>query len=194
LKESDFVLSDVQKKSIYDYISSSGNQLATIKYNIFDPEICKYALYLYIKIKDGKYNKTIISNNIKYVIGEFFANITSDIFIPKSDIIHLIKSNVEGIESVDIYILSQKNEEAMDKLSYEDVSYKFNSITGQYIKTVEKVKLCAGENPNLGLDEHGNIYLTSNTQFPVIMGGWSYWNDEKQQVQVVDPVTIIFEE
>lgn len=194
LKESDFVLSDVQKKSIYDYISSSGNQLATIKYNIFDPEICKYALYLYIKITDGKYNKTIISNNIRYVIGEFFSNVTSDIFIPKSDIIHLIKSNVEGVDSVDIYILSQKNEEAMDKLSYEDVSYKFNSITGQYIKTVEKVKLYAGENPNLGLDEHGNIYLTSNTQFPVIMGGWSYWNDEKQQVQVVDPVTIIFEE
>ena len=50
-----------------------------------------------------------------------------------------------------------------------------------------------GENPNLGLDSHGNIYLKSDTQFPVLMGGWKYINSEDQEVQIIDPLTIIFE-
>lgn len=194
LTEKDFVLNDSQKKSIYEYIKNSGNQLATIKYNIFDPDICKYSLHVYIKLKSTKYNKDILKSQIRSLIGEFFTDIKSDMFIPKSDIIHLIKENIEGIDSVDVYILSQKNEEAIYKQRYTEETYILNNITGQYIKKIENVSLYNGENPNLGLDNHGNIYLKSDSQFPVLMGGWKYINDEKQEVQVVDPLTIIFED
>ena len=60
-------------------------------------------------------------------------------------------------------------------------------------KTVETVKLYPGENPNLGLDTHGNIYLNSDTHFPVLMGNWIYENSDGDEVQINDPVTIIFE-
>ena len=194
LKEKDFILNDVQKTSIYNYIENSGNQLACVKYNIFDPELCKYAAYVYVKLKSKKYNRELVKTQIRSLIGEFFANVQSDIFIPKSDIIHLLKTNIEGIDSVDVYFLSQKNEEAIYKKQYTEDTYVLNNITGQYIKKTENVKIYSGENPNLGLDNHGNIWLKSDTQFPVLMGGWSYFNDEEQEVHIIDPLTIIFED
>lgn len=193
LTEDDFILSSTQKNSIQAYIKNSGGQLASTKYNIFDPVLCKYAMYVYVTIKSEKYNRDLISNQIRHSIGEFFTNIQSDMFIPKSDIVHLIKSNVDGIDSVDIYILSQRNEEAIANGQYADEYYVLNNLTGQYVKKIENVKLYPGENPNLGLDNHGNIYLKSDSHFPVLMGGWNYVNTDGDPVQIVDPLTIIFE-
>lgn len=194
LSESDFRLSDMQKNSIYSYIKNSGGQLASTKYNIFDPELCKYAMYVYISLKDDKYNKDLISKQIRHHVGMFFADIKSDMFIPKSDLIHLIKSNVDGIDGVDVYFLSQKNEAALIAGEYTDETYVLNNLTGQYVKKTENVKLYPGENPNLGLDNHGNIYLKSDSQFPVLMGNWNYYNDNDERVEIIDPLTIIFEE
>ena len=193
LEDSDFYLSDAQKKSIYDSIETSGNQLAGIKYNIFNPELCKYAMYIYIKLKSDKYSKELISNEIHQKVGEFFTEIKSDLFIPKSDIIQLLKNSIEGIDGIDIYILSQKNEEALRTEKYVNTVYTLNNLTGQYVKTVENVKVYPGENPNLGLDNHGNIWLKSDTQFPVLMGGWVYRNDEGEDVNIDDPLIITFD-
>ena len=192
LKETDFILSDLQKNSLYTYIKNSGGQLASTKYNILDPVLCKYVMYVYVTVKDNKYNKEIITKQIRHHIGQFFSDIQSDMFIPKSDIIHTLKTNIDGIDSVDIYILSQKNEEALYKLQYIDEYYELNNVTGQYIKRTETVKLYPGENPNLGLDNHGNIYLKTDTHFPVLMGGWIYKNSDGDEVSITDPLTIIF--
>lgn len=192
LKETDFYLSAQQKRSIYNNIEKSGNQLAGVKYNIFDPELCKYAMYIYITLKSDKYNKDMVSNSIRQYVGEFFTDIKSDLFIPKSDLIHLIKNNVEGVDSVDIYILSQKNEEALRIGKYINTTYTLNNLTGQYVKKVENVKVYPGENPNLGLDSHGNIWLKSDTQFPVLMGGWIYQNDEGDDINIDNPLIITF--
>lgn len=193
LNENDFLLSNEQKQSIYNYIESSGAQLASVKYNIFDPILRKYAMYMYITLKSAKYNKELIKTQIRQLVGDFFTNVQSDIFIPKSDIVHLIKSNIEGIDSIDIYMLSQKNEEALYKQQYTEETYEINKLTGAYIKKTKNVKLYAGENPNLGLDVHGNIYLTSNAEFPVLMGNWDYVNNEGSLISITDPLTIVFE-
>lgn len=194
LTEKDFILSDFQKSSIYNYIENNGGQLASVKYNIFDPDLCKYAMYVYVKLKSKKYNTELISNQIRQLIGEFFTNVQSDIFIPKSDIIHLLKTNIDAIDGVDVYILSQKNEHAIYTQRYTEDYYIMNNLTGQYVKRTQNVKLYDGENPNLGLDSHGNIYLKSDSQFPVLMGGWDYKNSEGELVTITDPLTIIFEE
>lgn len=194
LTEKDFILSDFQKSSIYNYIENNGGQLASVKYNIFDPDLCKYAMYVYVKLKSKKYNTELISKQIRQLIGEFFTNVQSDIFIPKSDIIHLLKTNIDAIDGVDVYILSQKNEHAIYTQRYTEDYYVMNNLTGQYVKRTQNVKLYDGENPNLGLDNHGNIYLKSDSQFPVLMGGWDYKNSEGELVNITDPLTIIFEE
>ena len=57
----------------------------------------------------------------------------------------------------------------------------------------EEYDILEGENPNLGLDNHGNIYIESDEQFPVLMGGWDYLNSKGDEVTIVDPLIIVFE-
>ncbi len=193
LTENDFKLTDSQKTSIQNYIKSSGDQLAGTVYNIFDPEICKYVMYIYLKFGSKTYDQDYIKNSIKKLVAEFFSNIQSDIFIPKSDIINLLKNNIGGLDGIDVYFLSEKNEVAIQKGYYIENSYNFDPSKNKYITTKKTVYLYDGENPNLGLDEHGNIYLKSDTQFPVLMGGWDYLNKDGDEVIINDPVIIIFE-
>lgn len=190
LKESDFILSPYQKSSIINSLETSGCQLAGVTYNIFDPEICKYALYLYINMKTVIYDKEYIISQIRTLIGDFFSNINNDMYIPKSDIIHLIKSNIPSIDGVSVYFLSERNETALQTKTYNKTTYKYDPSTGTYNKTNEVIYLYEGENPNIGLDDHGNIKLEADEQFPVLMGGWDYINKEGQEVFINDPLII----
>ena len=161
-------------------------------YNIYNPESCKDMMYVYVTLKSKSYDKLMVSEQIRELVGGFFGEINNDIFIPKSDIVHLIKSNIDVIDSVDVYFLSERNETALINRTYTDTTHKYDYNTGTYITKSEDVYLYDGENPNLGLDEHGNILLSDNYSFPVLMGGWSYLNSEEQLVAVTDPLIITF--
>ena len=197
LKPSDFFLNQSQKDSIINYISNSGQQLAGTVLKIFDPELCKYAAYVYIKTKTQQLDQKMLETKIRTLIGDFFSNVQSDIFIPKSDIVHLLKDNISEIDSVDVYFISEKNETALKERKYENKIYKYNPSTGLYDIKTENVYLYEGEDPGLGLDSHGNIYLDNNDQFPVLMGGWNFissqTNAETQTTTINDPLIIVFE-
>ena len=196
LNLNDFLLSDSQKKSILNSIELSGYQLGGVSYNIIDPILRRYALYVYIKMKNQKQDKEFIKNQIKTLVGNFFAYIQSDIFIPKSDIINLIKNEVSGVDSVDVYFLSERNEEAMIVGSYVNNTYTWNVSKGIYDIKTENVYLYEGQNPGLGLDNHGNILLEANYEFPVIGGGWRYETKDEigaPQLVMVEPITITIE-
>lgn len=193
LKENDFILSDTQKQSIYDSIEQSNQSIAGSVFNIFDPELVKYSMYLYVKLKDTNYDTSIIETQIRNLIGNFFANISNDIYIPKSDISHLLKSNIDEIDGVNVYFISKLNEDALINKYYTNKIYTYNFDKSVYNIKEEFVYLYDGENPNLGLDSHGNIQLDSVDQVPVLMGGWSFLNDNNSTVTVTDPLNIIFE-
>lgn len=195
LTEDKFNLSDIQKESIQNAIIKSGMQLAGTQYNILDIELCKYALYVYIKMKDNSSDREIISAKIKSLIGEFFGDVQSDSYIPKSDIIALIKENVPEVDGVTCYFLSERNEQALIQGQYNDVQYIYDPVTGAYRNKTVTVRLVGNENPMLGLDAHGNISIDADNQFPVLMGGWKFNNNETpaQQVTVTDPLIIVFE-
>ena len=196
LTEKDFFLSDEQKTSIKNCIANSGQQLAGTVYNIFDPSIWKYAAFIYIKCKDNNCDKLTIEAKVRELIGEFMMNIKSDQFIPKSDIIHLLKSNINDIDGVDVYFLSEKNETAIQTHQYIKQTYTYNATKGLYDIHEETIRVNDGEDPGLGLDEYGNIYLENDSQFPVLMGGWDFISTstytEKQTTTVTDPLIITF--
>ena len=192
LKESDFILNDNQKNSIKNYIEKSGSQLAGITYNIYDPELCKYALYIYVKYDQSHYNNEYIEARIREQIGMIFGNLKDNKFVSKSDIINSLTTNIDGIKSLNLYFLSEKNERALQEGQYIKNTFKYNQITGTYKKSSSTIYLHPGENPNLGLDSHGNIYLENDNEFPVLLGGWDYKNGD-QEVSIVDPLIIVFE-
>lgn len=193
LLEKDFKLTDVQKESLINAVNKNGMQMAGVTYNIIDPEICKYAMYVYIKLKKSSYDQEYVTQQIRELIGNFFANTQSDIYIPKSDIINLIKNEISSVDGVNVYFLSERNETALQTKEYTKVTQTYNPSTNTYDKKTEHIYLYDGENPNLGLDDHGNIYLDTDEQFPVLMGGWDYLNKEGQEVEVTDPLIIVFE-
>ena len=193
LTEEDFKLTDSQKSSVKNFIQSTKNQMAGTVYNIFDPEICKYAIYIYLNFNGKSYDKAFVEDSVRKLIADFFSEIQSDIFIPKSDIIQLIKNNIANVDGVDVYFLSEKNETAIQKQCYTKTNYTYNISTNTYSKNNQTIYLYAGENPNLGLDSHGNIYLDSDEQFPVLMGGWDYLNQDGDEIKIVNPLNIIFE-
>ncbi len=195
LDKDDFRLTKSQKESIQNFINHSNNQLAGVVYNIYDPIICRYAAFVYVKLKSSSYDRDYVENKIRTLIGDFFADINSDIFIPKSDIIHLLKENIEQIDSVDIYFLSERNEDAMRTQQYVDDKITYDIARGTYVHKKSVVYLYNQEDPNLGLDAHGNIYLDNDMQFPVLMGNWSYISNKesKELTFIEDPLTIIFE-
>lgn len=197
LKESDFFLTQQQKRSIINHINNTGQQIAGAVYNIFDPEVVKYAMYIYIKLKDTTYDTNYITNQIRKLVGGFFGDIKSDIFIPKSDITQLLKENIDGIDGVNVYFISERNEQALKDHYYIKKTYNYDPSRGTYDISEEKVYLYDGENPNLGLDAHGNIYLDNADQFPVLMGGWNFISSAQGEAKtfstVIDPLTIIYE-
>jgi hypothetical protein len=174
LKEKDYILSPEQKQTIINCIKNSGNQLAGVTYNICDPELYKYAIYAYIKLKSKESDQNHVSDKLRQVVGNFFSNIPNDFYIPKSDIVKIIKESIPEIDGVDIYFLSEKNEKALIQGYYEKKEKIFNPSTNTYDIRSTTVYLYDGEDPGLGMDEHGNIYLENDEQFPVIMGGWEY--------------------
>ena len=196
LKMSDLFLSDSQKKSIKNYISNSGQQLAGVTYKIEDPEICKYAVYANLKMKEIQYDKSSVEQAIRDKVGEFFTNVQNDMFIPKSDIISVIKSASDAIDGVDLYILGEKNEKAIIDKYYINKVNTFNISKGMYDVKEEMVYVNDGENPCIGFDEYGNIYLDNNDQFPVLMGGWSFRSsgpgEEPQYTTISNPLILVF--
>ena len=196
LKMSDLFLSEAQKNSIKNCIANSGQQLAGVTYNIIEPEICKYAVYVYLKMKEVQYDRTSIEQAIRDKVGEFFSNVQNDMFIPKSDIISIIKSASDAIDGVDLYILGEKNEKAIIDKQYINKIHTFNISKGLYDVNEELVYVGEGENPGIGFDEYGNIYLDNNDQFPVLMGGWSFRSsgigEEPQYTTVTNPLNIVF--
>ena len=196
LKMSDLFLSEAQKSSIKNCIANSGQQLAGVTYNIIEPEICRYAVYVYLKMKDVQYDRTSIEQAIRDKVGEFFSNVQNDMFIPKSDIISIIKSASDAIDGVDLYILGEKNEKAIIDKQYINKIHTFNISKGLYDVNEELVYVGEGENPGIGFDEYGNIYLDNNDQFPVLMGGWSFRSsgigEEPQYTTVTNPLNIVF--
>lgn len=197
LDESDFCISKNQKQSVLNHINNSGQQLAGTVFNIIDPILVKYCVYVYVKLKTNmSYDSSEISAKIKNLFGQFFSDIENDYFIPKSDIIHMLKENIEEIDSVDIYFLCQKNEKAIIDGEYTNTEIKYNISRNTYDTKTETVYLYDDENPHLGLDSHGNIYLKNMNEFPVLMGGWQFLSNKsasKQLTTVTDPITIIFE-
>jgi hypothetical protein len=193
LRPNQFSLSDIQKASIQNAILASGAQLAGTTYNIIDIELCKYACYLYIKLKDSSTDKSLITTQIRTLVGEFFGDIQSDSYIPKSDIINLIKDNIDEVDGVNCYFLSERNETALQTRMYQDTQYIFDPVTGTYRTKTSTVRLVSGENPMLGLDAHGNIVVGADNQFPVLMGGWDFLNSAGQEVDVTDPLIIVYE-
>lgn len=189
LPENDFTLDEAEKNSIKRVLNESGQQATTSEVVIIDPVIKKYAVNVVLRYFDG-YDKDIIEENIRSRFSEYFLSINRRDKLPKSDLIAIVE-DIEGVDSVNVFFVSQENEEAIKNGYYIKSTFKISPTTPflqkgednkkRYIffnkeRIDTKIYLEDNIDPKLGLDEFGDIVIQEN-ELPIIRGGWSDRND-----------------
>ena len=209
LTKSDFILSENEKKDIKIALNNSGQLLVGTLYDILDMDINRYALYVYVKLKNntgGTTNQDQLSlkNNIENTIINFFIKTDIDGFIGKSEIINEIYENLtdtsikKHIDSIDIYIISEDLEKAKKSGFYDKKEYIYHPIQGYKYVNTKRIALPGLSNNSgskinetdlkyLGLDKHGNIDTTlTPNKLPILAGGFS-WKNSSDQLIYIDP-------
>jgi len=169
LPENEFTLSDSEKEGIIKVLDDSGRQLVSSEVIIEDMTINRYAIVIALKYFE-KADKNQIWTEIRSKLNKYFLNITRNDMIPKSDIVAIVES-IDGVDGVNVYFISERNEQAIQDGYYID-SYEWINPNTHLRETVTKrVDLNPGEDPRLGLDSFGDIKL-SKDNIAIIRGGW----------------------
>jgi hypothetical protein len=137
--------------------------------SIVDPVVTKYALNIFLRIFDTT-DQITIKSEITNKITEYLLKVKRRDKIPKSDIVSLIEG-IEGVDSVSISFVSKVNEDAIIDGYYIKRNNSIDKIRGIMTVTETKIQVSEGSDPNLGLDEFGDIVIGLN-ELPLVRGGW----------------------
>ena len=142
IDESKFLLTNSQKLKIIDLIERSGQKIVGTEVQMVTPVISRYIVNVSVIIYNDGPAEEVIKNNILNKLSDYFITIRRRDRIPKSDIISIIES-VEGVDSVTVSFISQKDEQRH-----------------------------ARNLPAASLDDFGDIIIGKN-ELPIIRGAWT---------------------
>jgi hypothetical protein len=164
-----FYLDEAEKEALYRYVNQSGQQVISSELEIVDPILTRYVMNIFLRIYDSA-NASTLSNEVTAKITDYLLQIKRRDKIPKSDLIAIIEG-ISGVDSVNISFICEKNEKSIIDGYYFKQLETFDAIRG--IKTVQDVKVLVPTNtdPNVGLDDFGDIVIGKN-EMPVFRGGW----------------------
>lgn len=166
----EFTLTADEKEMVYEILNESGRQIVTAEVRINDPVIKRYAMNIVIRYVEG-FDKDEMHASIREQLSTYFIYINRRDRIPRSDIISIIE-NVDGVDSVNVFFVSEQNEKAIADGFYEVPVYGTDPVTDQRVLIeTNKIKLNADEDPNLGLDEFGDVVIGPE-DLAIIRGGW----------------------
>lgn len=168
--EEEFVMTEDEKEMVYEILNESGRQIVTAEVRINDPIIQKYALNIILRYVEG-FDKDEIHAEIREQLSKYFLSINRRDRIPRSDIIAIIE-NVDGIDSVNVFFISERNEKAIADGFYTVPVYGTDPVTDQKVLIEnKKIVLKKNEDPQLGLDEFGDVIIGPE-DLAIIRGGW----------------------
>lgn len=166
----EFSMTPNEKEMVYEILNESGRQIVTAEVRINDPIIKRYAMNIVIRYVEG-FDKDEMHASIREQLSTYFIYINRRDRIPRSDIISIIE-NVDGVDSVNVFFVSEQNEKAIADGFYEVPVYGTDPVTDQRVLIeTKKIKLKADEDPNLGLDEFGDVVIGPE-DLAIIRGGW----------------------
>jgi hypothetical protein len=164
-----FYLDTDEKDALKRFINKSGQQIVSTELSIVDPVLTRYALNIFLRIYDTV-DQNSLKNEVINKVTDYLLTVNRRDKIPKSDVIAILE-NVTGIDSVNIAFISEVNETAINDGYYIQRVTQFDKIRGIQEVIEYRVPVTAGSDPNLGLDEFGDIKIGLN-ELPVIRGGW----------------------
>ena len=113
LPENEFTLEKFEKDSILRSINESGQQMVSTKVRFIDPIVTRYSLSIVLRyFDDFEGREDEIKDEIRARLNEYFLTVRRRDKIPKSDIIAIIEG-INGVDSVNVFFTSERNEEAI---------------------------------------------------------------------------------
>lgn len=164
-----FYLDEDEKNGLYKYINQSGRQIISTELQIVDPILTKYIVNIFLRIYDSADIPTL-QNEIISQLTNYLIHVRRRDKIPKSDLVAMIE-NIEGVDSVNVSFVSEVNENAIIDGYYIQKVSTFDNVRGIMSVTDNQITVSPGTDPNLGLDDFGDIKIGLN-EFPVFRGGW----------------------
>jgi len=166
----EFTLTTDEKQQVIEILNKSGRQVVTAEVRIDDPIVKKYVINVVTRWIEG-YDKDQLVIDIRNTLNNYFLNVNRRDRVPRSDLISLIE-DIPGIDSVNLFFISEENETAIKNGFYFVPVYGIDPATDQKVLVEnKKIVLKEGEDPQLGLDEFGDIVI-GPTDLVVIRGGW----------------------
>ena len=172
-----FYLDDDEQNKVLTYLNSTGIMSTTTDVIIIQPTIVKYIMHVYVRRFSNAKEDNIRQDTIQTLSNYLIKNTRFD-RMPKSDFIKLIKDNVSGVDSVDVYFVCQKNEDYHANATNLGISYNSELV--------------------LGLDSvHGDIVVNQD-EYPIVRGGWKdrnslYYNEDPNNMNGLTSINIIFD-
>lgn len=164
-----FELDSYERSKIINYLKSSGVIQLTKKFVVKSPKLSFYAMNVTILVYQDAID-TVVKNQIRKVVSDYFLSFNRLDRIPKSDMIKLI-SNLKDVHSVSVNFESRKNEE------YHAVGIK--EMRGEAIYNASKFfnnpstsQLKYDPSVQLGLDPKLGDIIFEADEIPVMRGGW----------------------
>jgi hypothetical protein len=164
-----FSLDNYEKSKIDKYLRTGGNLQLTRKYRVTSPDLSYYVMNVFIITYSDAIDDTV-NSQILTNISDYFLDLGRIDRIPKVDLIKQI-SAISDIHSVDIQIISKKNEDyhRNAKIQYENLLK-----TGKFNKNISLTEALPEYNPSetKGLDPVLGDILFDPNEVPIIRGGW----------------------
>lgn len=201
LNQEEFFFSEDETNGILSVLEKSGQQMVTTEVKIVQPQPQYFRMDIKVRYFEG-YDKTNLYTLIRSKISEYLINITRRDRLPKSDIIAILEG-IEGIDSVNIRFVSEKEETARRNGYYiskittvtpstpvlEDIGNgKSKYVFFKRTVTEQKINFEPGaplpENV-INLDSFGDILLEKE-EVALFRGGWK----DRADIMVPDDVKI----
>ena len=192
LESKDLLITDREKEMVITALSNSNNTFTGMSFEFQDPIICKFAMICYVKIA-STYNKELTKTKIRNAVALYFMGLPENTqFISKSDIINTVTDADSNIESFDFDFISELNENAYRDGYY--IEYKQRIINGVYKHIPTKIIYDKANTP--GIDQMGNIQLTSKLQIPLLHGEFYYYpnkeSNDKSTIIKTESIQVMF--
>lgn len=190
---SEYYLSESEKQGVIDALDNSGQMLISSEVSIVDPIIKRFAINVIIRYFESA-DKTAIRTDIRNIFSKYFLNINRKDIIPLSDLVSIVEG-VSGVDTCDVFFTTEENENAVKYGYYTTTKQMWNNNTLRYESVETRVNVSLEEDPQIGLDNFGNIIVPENCLY-IPRGGWRDRNDnyytETPETGKLGPLNIFF--
>ena len=201
LTPNDFLLYNEEMEMVKQTLYNSKKMFSGLTFDFVQPIFRRYAILCYVKCENN-YEHSIITTKIKKALYDYFlTSIANTLFISKSDIIKLLVDNVSEIESLDITIISEYEEQSFENTTYDVIETNSKSVYQNSNIRYEFKHMLWDDSIRPGLDIFGNILINSKLEMPLLNGPIKYFPykrdkdktiEEKRQSINVNAVEVYF--